>query len=147
VLADNLQDKLINRGLGLLSVHSQNFAPNSILAQEVAVLLDEALKLKNKVWLTSGDQIDAWWRARARVQVTSKLSNVGQLGVSVDNYGGSDIAGSQLVVTGPNASFKPVLTPTLPGLQVARQDELRWVVYLPTLRAGSSLKFTLRFVK
>jgi peptidoglycan/xylan/chitin deacetylase (PgdA/CDA1 family) len=147
VLADNLQDKLLNRGLGLLSVHSQNFAPNSILAQEVSVLLDEALKLKNKVWLTSGDQIDTWWRARARVQVTSTRSNNGQLGIAVDNYGGSDLAGSQLVVTGPNSTSKPALMPALPGLQVARQDDLRWVVYLPTLRAGSSLKFTLRFVK
>jgi peptidoglycan/xylan/chitin deacetylase (PgdA/CDA1 family) len=147
VLADNLQDKLLNRGLGLLSVHSQNFAPNSMLAQEVAVLLDEALKLKNKVWLTSGDQIDRWWRARASVQVTTTRTNTGQLAIAVDNFGGSDVAASQLVVTGPSVSAKPVLLPALPGLQVARQDDLRWVVYLPTLRAGSSLKFTLRFTK
>jgi peptidoglycan/xylan/chitin deacetylase (PgdA/CDA1 family) len=147
VLADNLQDKLLNRGLGLLSVHSQNFAPNSILAQEVAVLLDEALKLKNKVWLTSGDQIDVWWRARARVLVTAARLANGHLSISVDNSGASDLAATQLVVTSPGMSMKPVLAAGLPGLQVAKQDDLRWVVFLPALRAGTSTKFTLKFVK
>jgi peptidoglycan/xylan/chitin deacetylase (PgdA/CDA1 family) len=147
VLAENLTDKLANRGLGLLSVHTQNFAPNSILAQEVGVLLDEALKLKNKVWLTSGDQIDAWWRARARVQVTSTRAANGQLSISVDNYGAADFAATQLVVTSPNPTVKLVLAPMVAGLQASRQDDLRWAIFLPKLQAGTSLKFTIRFVK
>jgi peptidoglycan/xylan/chitin deacetylase (PgdA/CDA1 family) len=147
VLAENLTDKLTNRGLGLLSVHTQNFGPNSILAQEVGVLMDEALKLKNKVWLTSGDQIDAWWRARARVQVTSTRAANGQFSISVDNYGAADVAATQLVVTSPYMTVKPVLAPAVAGLQAIRQDDLRWAIVLPTLQAGTSLKFTLRFVK
>jgi hypothetical protein len=88
-----------------------------------------------------------WWRARARVLVTAARLANGHLSISVDNSGASDLAATQLVVTSPGMSMKPVLAAGLPGLQVAKQDDLRWVVFLPALRAGTSTKFTLKFVK
>jgi Polysaccharide deacetylase/Beta-galactosidase trimerisation domain len=147
VLFDNLQDKLLNRGLGLLSVHTQNFASESVLAREVAGLLDEALRLRNKVWLPSGDQIDAWWRGRARVQLAyTRLVN-GHIAVSVGNAGGVDMPSTQLIVTAPSSESNLVISPAVPGLQVNRQDDLRWAVSLPILKAGASTKFTAKFVK
>jgi hypothetical protein len=147
VLLENLQDKLMNRGLGLLSVHTQNFAPESVLAREVAALLDEALRLKNKVWLPSGDQIDAWWRGRARVQSGSTRLANGQIEISVSNAGTVSMPSTQLIVTAPNFDSKLVISPALPGLQVTRQDDLRWAISLPVLDARSTVKLTARFVK
>jgi hypothetical protein len=147
VLFENLQDKLMNRGLALLSVHTQNFGSESILAREVAGLLDEALRLKTKVWLPSGDQIDAWWRGRARVQVVSTRLANGQITITVNNAGTVDMPSTQLIVTAPSFDSKLMISPTLPGLQVTRQDDLRWAVSLPVVKAGASTKFAARFVK
>jgi Polysaccharide deacetylase/Beta-galactosidase trimerisation domain len=147
VLLENLQDKLLNRGLGLLSVHTQNFARDSVLAKEVAGLLDEALRLRNKVWLPSGDQIDAWWRGRARVQVSSTRLANGHIAISVGNAGTVDMPSTQLIVAAPNSSSKLVISPVLPGFQVTRQDDLRWAISLPVLKAGTSTKFAAQFVK
>jgi peptidoglycan/xylan/chitin deacetylase (PgdA/CDA1 family) len=147
ILSDSLQDKLVNRGLGLLSVHSQIFANDSVLAKEVAVLMDEALALKSKVWLPSGDQIDAWWRGRARLNVTSARQANGQIGVTVDNLGPVDMPSTQLIVTNPNMALKLSVSPQVPGLRVKRQDELRWSISLPVLKAGTSTKFSIGFVR
>jgi hypothetical protein len=147
VLFENLQDKLMNRGLALLSVHTQNFGSESILAREVAGLLDEALRLKTKVWLPSGDQIDAWWRGRARVQVVSTRLANGQITIAVNNAGTVDMPSTQLIVTAPSFDSKLMISPTLPGVQVTRQDDLRWAVSLPVVKAGASTKFAARFVK
>jgi Beta-galactosidase trimerisation domain/Polysaccharide deacetylase len=146
VLLENLQDKLMNRGLGLLSVHSQNFASDSVLAKEVATLLDEALRLRNKVWLPSGDQIDAWWRGRARVQLSSTRMTGGQIAISVANTGAVDMPSTQLIVSAPNFASKLVISPLLPGLQITRQDDLRWAISLPILKGGTFTKFSAKFV-
>jgi hypothetical protein len=147
VLLENLQDKLQNRGLGLLSVHSQNFARDSVLAQEVAALLDEALRLRTKVWLPSGDQIDAWWRGRSRVQLSSTQSAKGQIAVSVSNLGAVDMPSTRLIVTAPSFASRLLVSPALSGLQASRQDDLRWALSLPVLKARETTKFTVQFVK
>jgi hypothetical protein len=128
-------------------VHSQNFAEGGVLALEVKTLIDEAAKLKDKVWLTSGDQIDAWWRARSRVQLAYVTQPNGQLSITATNAGANDANSVQLIVTSPNPTSRMMISPTLLGLKAIQQDELRWAIWLPPLKSGATAKFTARFVK
>ena len=53
--------------LGVLSVHSQNYAPEGLMAKLTPPYLKRLQEHREDTWAASGEEIAAWWRARERV--------------------------------------------------------------------------------
>ena len=150
ILLENLRDKLTMRGLGLLSVHTQNFSSGSVLDKDLPVLMDEVQRLRDRVWSVSGDQIERWWRARARINIAAewaeKNASSGTLKIRVDNRGLQEVRNIQLIVTAPTIASQPrLLAGSLSGASVLRQDDFRWSVSLPLLPAASRSQIVVGF--
>src|ERR1035437_2091981 len=61
-------DYLFEAGaLGVLSVHSQNYAPDGLMAKLTPPYIKRLQQHRGDVWAVSGEEIEAWWRARDRV--------------------------------------------------------------------------------
>ena len=101
LLAD-LNETVRLGSLGLLSVHSQNFAPGSPLSVAMPVYLaDVASKARSGLlWAASGAQVDAWWRDRRRFTVTGVLRGH-RLEMDVTVKGERPVEGASVVVMLP----------------------------------------------
>lgn len=53
--------------LGVLSVHSQNYAEDGLMAKLTPPYIKRLQAFKHEVWSVSGAEIADWWRSRARV--------------------------------------------------------------------------------
>lgn len=61
-------DYLLESGaLGVLSVHSQNYAPDGLMAKLTPPYIKRLQEHRNDIFVGSGADIEAWWRARERV--------------------------------------------------------------------------------
>ncbi len=97
-------------GLGLVSVHSQNFnstdkllvrpTQSTLMSPATETLLKHVAKQKDRTWLDSSAAISAWWRARSRVKFSQKARANGWE-MSFEVAPGSAVTGLTVVV--PNA--------------------------------------------
>jgi peptidoglycan/xylan/chitin deacetylase (PgdA/CDA1 family) len=55
--------------LGVLSVHSQNYGENGLMTELTPPYIRRLQEHRAEVWSASGEEIEAWWRNRARVHV------------------------------------------------------------------------------
>jgi peptidoglycan/xylan/chitin deacetylase (PgdA/CDA1 family) len=55
-------------GLGVLSVHSQNYGPKGLMTFLTPPYVKRLQEYRKEVWAASGGEIEDWWRARARVK-------------------------------------------------------------------------------
>jgi hypothetical protein len=145
VLKENLRDKLTTRALGVLSVHTQNFAPGGILEREVPLLLDEGIKRKDVLWMPAAEQVERWWRLRERLQMETVTLPNGDLQITAVNAGPSDLPNAQLVVTVPNVKSTPRLMPGSAAGKLTRQDDFRWALALPTMPSKTQGQWIVRF--
>ncbi len=53
--------------LGVLSVHSQNYGRDGLMKKLTPPYIKRLQEHRNDVWSASGEEIEAWWRARERV--------------------------------------------------------------------------------
>jgi peptidoglycan/xylan/chitin deacetylase (PgdA/CDA1 family) len=123
--------------LGMLSIHSRNYAKDSIMAQAVPTYLLSLAEARSQVWLATGAEVADWWRKRENVRVT--LSKVGQrYELEVSNTGEPAVEGATIDIYHPHAS-KVVVTSTkawLPEATVRRVDEFRSQVVFGSLPKG-----------
>jgi hypothetical protein len=145
VLQENLRDKLASRALGVLSVHTQNFAPGGILEKEVPLLLDEGLKRKDVLWMPSADQVERWWRVRERLQMETVVLPNGDLQITAINAGPNELANAQVVVVTPNIKSTPRLMPGSAVGKLSRQDDFRWALALPSMPSKTQGQWIVRF--
>jgi peptidoglycan/xylan/chitin deacetylase (PgdA/CDA1 family) len=137
------------RGLGLLSVHSQNFAKNSELFQAMPPLLEFLNDSTHKIWVAPASKIETWWRARDKVSVSinwlpsdQKIASQNAQ-VSLQNAGIS-LSGLKLIVMAPDASSELRLNAQRKGWRVQKLDADRWAVLMDELPSGIT-EFTLGF--
>ncbi|HMS79303.1 MAG TPA: polysaccharide deacetylase family protein, partial [Burkholderiaceae bacterium] len=76
-------DSVAMRGLGLLSVHSQNFAPGGVLHVELPALLEALARDRDRVWVATGGEIERWWRDPAAGSVETERAGADGLRVRV----------------------------------------------------------------
>jgi Polysaccharide deacetylase len=149
VMQGAFDDVVASRGLGLFSVHSQNFMPGGVLDRQVPALLDSVVKAKGKIWFPTGTQLEQWWRVRERVQVSSKLAEQDRVDVRLKVLPGAlgAIKKLRLTLTVPNSSLKPVLENLARGLgqtEVLALDSHRYGVVFDSLEPGE-YQFSVRF--
>ncbi len=149
VMQGALDDVVASRGLGLFSVHSQNFMPGGVLDRQVPILLDSVVRAKGKVWFPTGSQLEQWWRSRERVQVSSKTVDQERVEVRVKVLPGASgaIKKLRLTVTAPRTGLKPAvenLPKSAGGAEILPLDAYRYGVVFDSLDPGE-YQFSVRF--
>jgi peptidoglycan/xylan/chitin deacetylase (PgdA/CDA1 family) len=125
-------------GLGLLSIHSQNYANDAPLTMAMPGFLAHLKKHRDRVWMASGGEVAQWWRERARLKLSSK--NLGRrLEFNLSVTGKTPLKGASLTVILPKKGILPnvqALKAGLPKPNVQKIDEYRASIVFPSLNPG-----------
>jgi len=131
---------LENGALGLLSVHTQNFAVDSALYKALPAYLLYLKQRRETMWLASTGQVADWWRQRERFQVETHYSGK-RLLLDVSVVGKSPVKGGTLMVMLPQKDLLPSVqaTKTWENVKpvIQRIDAYRAVIIFPTLNPGN----------
>jgi hypothetical protein len=142
------------RGFGLLSVHTQNYAPGGELERAMDAVLEAAAARRSRLWVAPGGAVEAWWRQRARLKlrVLSSASDAIELELSAEAHG-APVQGAQLVVMAPAADRVPVLSEGSLArgsrqelVTAARLDAHRWRIDLPAV-SDKPRVYSIRFIR
>lgn len=125
--------------LGVLSVHSQSYAPDGLMAKLTPPYLKRLGEHRSDVWVATGSDIAAWWRARERVQFKPVRGSA--KGFTFDVRSPGDVSGVTFFVTHPgvNHPLKAVrpANASSPEPELQRIDALRTaVIFRQALKAG-----------
>ncbi len=143
ILEEALEDKIATRGLGLMSVHTQNFAPGGILDRELPVLLDAGVKHREDLWMPSGDQIERWWRLRERVSMLASYPVGKPAQIQLENTG-TYTAPSVQVVLIPGANTPRLVNPPQ-GVRLVKQDDFRWALHINEIKPKTRINLSVQF--
>ncbi len=125
-------------GLGLLSIHSQNYATDAPLPQAMQGFLVHLKKHRERVWMASATEVAQWWRERARLKLSAR--NLGRrLEFNLSVTGKSVLKGTSLTLMLPKKGILPnvqALKAGLPKPVVQKIDEYRVAVIFPELNPG-----------
>ena len=126
--------------LGVLSVHSQNYGADGLMAKLTPPYIKRLQEHRHDVWTASGEEIEAWWRARDRVVLQPLQALSTRFSFEVRAPGG--VKGLSFFVTHPamDVGLKKVTpaTPEMPQPEVKRVDAYRSIViFKDELKAGS----------
>ena len=125
--------------LGVFSVHSQNYAPDGLMAKLTPPYLKRLQAHREDTWAASGEEIAAWWRARERVIFDPFKSTASSFSFEVRDPG--NVKGLTFFVTHPAKDREPKsVKPTLAGSpqpQLVRIDAYRSaLIFKNTLTTG-----------
>ncbi len=132
-------DLAMNTGsLGFLSIHSQNFAPDSVLRQAMPGFLAHLQKRRGQLWLASGGEVAQWWRDRERLKLSSSHSGK-RLDFNLTVKGDQPISGASLIMMLPEKGLLPTVRSTKIGSvtpTVTKIDDYRASVVFENLKPG-----------
>ncbi len=138
-LIDDFDEAVRTGALGWLSVHSQNFAAGSTLANAFPEYLAHLRKSSGKVWLASANQVTQWWRNRDRFKLDTAY-NGKRFDMNITIKGSEPVAGASVVVMLPKRGFVPNVAGTkigMPSPTVEVIDDFRASIIYPTLKPGN----------
>lgn len=137
-------------GLGLLSVHSQNFADTTQLLNRPthSTLMTEAMEIltrhigprHERAWIATGEAIADWWRQRQRAGLDARMPDANTLELQV-TVGGTTPLQGLTVQLGHRAAQQPprLAAATRPG-EIAPQlrpiDRFSTALVFPSLAPG-----------
>lgn len=133
-------DLVVNTGaFGLLSIHSQNFKPDSTLPKAMPGFLVHTKQRRALVWKARAGDVADWWRERDRVKLS--YTNSGKrLQFNITVSGTKPVSGASLVVMIPQKGLLPVVQPTkIGGVKpvVSFIDNYRATVLFDSLSPGN----------
>lgn len=138
-MSDDAALVLENGGLGLLSVHSQNFAENSDLYKAMPAYLLYLKQRRATLWLASAGQVADWWRQRERFKIKSRNSGR-RLELDVSVLGKTPVQGGTVMVMLPQKDLVPTVKSTKTGgaaPAVQKVDAYRAAIIFPSLAPGN----------
>ncbi len=91
--------------LGVLSVHSQNYGAEGIMAKLTPPYIQRLQQHRADVWTASGEEIEGWWRARERVVYDPLKSTATRFEFDVRPPG--NVTGVKFYVTHPSMNRAP----------------------------------------
>jgi peptidoglycan/xylan/chitin deacetylase (PgdA/CDA1 family) len=123
--------------LGMLSVHSRNFAQDSVMSQAVPAYLLTLAELRQQIWFPTGTEVSDWWRKRDNFRVA--LSSSGKrYELEVSNVGETNIEGATVMIYHPYPTTV-TLTPTkawMPEATIRKLDDMRSQVIFASVGKG-----------
>lgn len=138
-LIDDFELGIDMGALGLLSVHSQNFMPESTLTQAMPAFIERVKQRRAQIWLTTGREVADWWRQRERVKVASIYKGK-RLEFNLTITGKEPVKGASLIVMLPQKGRMPkVQSLKIGGVQptVSKIDEFRAAIVFDSLKPGN----------
>jgi peptidoglycan/xylan/chitin deacetylase (PgdA/CDA1 family) len=124
-------------GLGVLAVHSRNYAKDSLMAQAIPSYLLALAEQRNRVWIATGAELAEWWRVRENMRIA--LTFIGQrMELEISNVGDAAVDGATAIIYHPRAASVTV-APTkawMPDVTVRRIDDFRSIAIFGTIRSG-----------
>ncbi|MEN9867843.1 MAG: hypothetical protein RL748_3433 [Pseudomonadota bacterium] len=125
-------------GLGLLSIHSQNYTDDAALTAAMPTLLKHLKKYRAQVWMASATEVANWWRERERLKLSAR--NLGRrLEFNLSVTGKTPVLGGSLTVMLPKKGIMPnvqALKVGLPKPEVRKIDDFRAAIIFETLSPG-----------
>lgn len=134
MLLTHLDDTVAMRGLGLLSIHTQEFYAGGPVERATQRLLQELPKRGAALWTAPAESIARWWRDREAAQVSSR-EEPGRLRVTID--AARAVSALQLVLIPPGAGEPRLEAAALPA-RLEKLDDHRYAIVLPDVPAGKS---------
>ena len=138
-LIDDFDLAVDSGALGLLSVHSQNFHPESVLIKAMPGLIDRIKQRRNQVWLASATQVADWWRERAHFKLSS-VNTGKRLEFDITVEGSKPLNGATLIIMLPQKGVLPSIQSMKTGLPkptVTALDDYRAAVMFSSLKPGN----------
>lgn len=133
--------------LGVLSVHSQNYAADGLMAKLTPPYIKRLQEHRRDVWAASGEEIEAWWRSRERVVYQSANGLPTSFTFQVRAPG--RVKGLSFMVTHPaaNASLQAVspANPDMPQPELQRIDAYRSVLIFKNELPEGQYTYNLKF--
>lgn len=125
--------------LGVLSVHSQNYAPGGLMTKLTPPYVKRLQQHREDVWAASGEEIAAWWRARERVVHDPFKSSAANFTFEVRAPG--NVKGVKFFVTHPAVDVTPksvkAISPDAPQPEIKRIDAYRSaLIFKQELKVG-----------
>ncbi len=132
-------------GLGVLSVHTQNFDTGSPLAKAMAQFLAHIKASGNKTWVAPSGTIEEWWRNRALFKA-SLTGNSKKMVVKVTVEKPGLQGKAALVISNPVRGRAPTLSSEagMPPAKLEPVDDYQTAIVFNTLKPGS-YSYTLTF--
>lgn len=138
-LIDDADQAFTTGSLGLLSVHSQNFGPDSPLPKALPGLLVHLKTLGRPLWMASAGQVADWWRDRERFKLSTKFTGK-RLEFNITITGDKPVRGASLMMMLPIKGILPSVQSTkIGGIQplISKIDDYRVAVIFDTLNPGN----------
>ncbi len=136
---DDFDLALDTGALSLLSVHSQNFSQDSVLAASMPSFLEHLKQRREHLWLASAGQVAEWWRDRDRLKLSKNISS-NRIEFNITVTGNLPIKGATLTVMLPQKSIHAVVEGVKIGMvkpTVSKIDEYRSALIFDSLEPGS----------
>lgn len=137
-LIDDFDLAVDTGALGFLSVHSQNFAENSVLRQAMPAFLNHVQQRRNQIWLASSGDVAQWWRDRDRVSISSTISGK-RMDFNLTVKGTEPVNGVTLLIVQPQKGVMPTVRSTKIGTtspRVKKLDDYRAALLFDSLEPG-----------
>ncbi len=138
-LIDDFDLALDTGALGLLSVHSRNFGPDSVMAGAMPGFLEHLKQRRDQLWMASAGQVADWWRDRDRFKLSASSSgNAVEFNITVT--GTQPVKGAALIVMLPQKGIHAVIEGMkigMPKATVLKIDDYRAGVVFDSLVPGS----------
>lgn len=128
-----------NGALGVLSIHSQNFAQDSTLAKALPGFLVHLKQHKATIWLASTGQVAAWWQQRERIKFKSSYSGK-RLLLYLTITGTEPVTGASFTVMLPGKGLLPKVGSTkigFPAPVVHNIDNYRASLVFESIKPGN----------
>ncbi len=125
--------------LGLLSVHSQNFGPESALTKAMPGFLEHLKTRRAQIWLASAGQVADWWRDRERFKLSSGNSGR-RVEFNVTITGKTPLNGATVIAMLPQKGFLPEVESLKIGMPkpvVSKIDNYRASIVFGSLPPGN----------
>lgn len=135
------QDFDVNRllgGLGVLSVHTQNFGAQQPLPQIMPAFLRHVKEADASVWTPTPQQMDTWWRDRERLRLVQRVTGA-RFEFDVSVGGNKPVDGGTFVVMLPFKGATPTVSSlkiNMPLPKVVRLDDFRAALVFDSLPPG-----------
>ncbi|WP_194723917.1 polysaccharide deacetylase family protein [Noviherbaspirillum malthae] len=127
-----------NGALGLLSVHTQNYQAEGVLARAMVKLLDRIKQRRDHVWLAPAGDVATWWKERERFRLSVTKSGK-RLDMNVSIAGTTPLQGATVLVMLPQKGVLPQVHSAkigLPKPEVLLLDDYRAAIVFEKLAPG-----------
>jgi peptidoglycan/xylan/chitin deacetylase (PgdA/CDA1 family) len=122
-LKDDLEETLTTGALGWLSVHSQNFQPEGVLAGAFPEYLSHLKSKRSKLWIATANQVTHWWHQRDRFKLDSTY-NGKRIDMNITIKGERTVDGATVILMLPRKGFFPHVSGTKVGMNLPKIETI-----------------------